>query len=103
MEPNEHTPPTIRTAGSRDVEALRRLAQLESARPLTGQILLAELDGAPIAAVSLETGAAIADPFRHTAQAVELLMQRRYRIVRQHSEVGQARSLLRRLAPRHGG
>jgi hypothetical protein len=103
MEPTNEQTPTIRTAGPEDAEALRRLAQLDSARPLTGEVLLAELDRAPIAAVSLETGAAVADPFRDSAEAVQLLMQRRYRIVRQHSEVGQARSLLRRLAPRHGG
>jgi hypothetical protein len=96
---NEQTP-TIRAAGAEDAQALRRLAQLESARPLTGHVLVAELDGEPLAAVSLETGAAIADPFRRSAEAVELLRRRRYRIVRQGSEVDQARSLLRRLVPR---
>jgi hypothetical protein len=96
---NEQTP-TVRAARPEDAQALHRLAQLESARPLTGHVLVAELDGDPVAAVSLETGAAVADPFRRSAEAVELLMQRRYRIVRQGSEVGQARSLLRRLVPR---
>jgi hypothetical protein len=93
--------PTIRTAGPEDAEALRRLAGLDSTPPLTGRVLLAEVDGDPIAAVSLETGAAVADPFRQSAEALALLMERRIRLAGQHSEVGQARSLLRRLAPHH--
>jgi hypothetical protein len=93
--------PTIRTAGPEDVEALRVLAGLDSTPPLTGRVLLAEVDGDPIAAVSLETGASVADPFRHSAEALALLTERRNRIVGQHSEDRPARSLLRRLAPHH--
>ena len=57
----------IRPATDADARALRRLAALDSARPLTGRVLIGELDGAPAAALSLKTGAAIADPFQPTA------------------------------------
>jgi hypothetical protein len=57
----------IRLATEHDAAALRRLAALDSARPLTGRILIGEIDGAPAAALSLKTGAIVADPFRHTA------------------------------------
>jgi hypothetical protein len=44
-QPDE--PVTIRTAGRDDLDALRRLAELDCARPLTGHLLLAEHHGAP--------------------------------------------------------
>jgi hypothetical protein len=56
----------IRSATEADAAALRRLAALDSARPLTGRVLIGELDGQPAAAMSLKTGIAIADPFQHT-------------------------------------
>jgi hypothetical protein len=90
---------TIRTAIPDDSGALRRLAELDSARPLSGSVLIAELDGAPLAAVSVETGAATADPFQHSADAVRLLRLRRYQLLRQGGDVAPARSLLRRLVP----
>jgi hypothetical protein len=90
---------TIRTALPDDSGALRRLAELDSARPLSGSVLIAELDGAPLAAVSVETGAATADPFQPSADAVRLLRLRRYQLLRQGGDVAPARSLLRRLVP----
>jgi hypothetical protein len=56
----------IRLATEHDAADLRRLAALDGARPLTGRILIGELDGAPAAALSLKTGRSIADPFRFT-------------------------------------
>ena len=56
----------IRHATEADAAALRRLAALDSARPLTGRVLIGELEGQPAAALSLKTGAAIADPFQRT-------------------------------------
>jgi hypothetical protein len=56
----------LRLATEHDAVALRRLAQLDNARPLTGRVLIGELDGVPAAALSLKTSRAIADPFRHT-------------------------------------
>jgi hypothetical protein len=89
---------TIRAAGPADAAALRRLAGLDSAPGLPGRVLLAEQDGEAVAAVSLETGTANANPFRPTAEAVRMLMQRRYELMRQGADVAPARSLLRRLA-----
>jgi hypothetical protein len=90
---------TIRLARPDDAHALRRLAELDSARPLRGRVLLAERDGAPLAALSLESGAATADPFQHSADAVRLLSLRRYQLLRQGGDMAPARSLLRRLVP----
>ena len=92
-------PLTIRLASAEDAPALRRLAQLDSANPLAGRVLLAELDGQSVAAVSLESGSTIADPFRHSADAARMLKVRRCQILSEGSDVAPARSLLRRLVP----
>jgi hypothetical protein len=63
----------IRAADGADGIALHRLAALDSARVPTGDLLVAETDGALVAAHAPGTGATIADPFRHTAEVVELL------------------------------
>jgi hypothetical protein len=93
-------PLTIRMAAHNDAAALARPARLDSARPLRGSVLLAELDGAPVAAVSLETGAVTADPFQHTADAVHVLTLRRDQLAGAGSDVARPRPRLRRLAPR---
>jgi hypothetical protein len=59
-----------------DELTLRRLAQLDSARPLPAPRLLALVDGQPLAAISLRDRAVIADPFAHTAHLVALLRER---------------------------
>jgi hypothetical protein len=64
---------TIRPALGTDGAALHRLAALDSARVPTGALLVAETDGALVAAHEPRSGATIADPFRHTAEVVELL------------------------------
>jgi hypothetical protein len=66
----------IRAARGSDGAALSRLAGLDSARVPAGELLVAEADGALVAAHAPGTGATIADPFRHTAQVVELLQLR---------------------------
>jgi hypothetical protein len=63
----------IRAADGADGIALHRLAALDSARVPTGDLLVAETDGALVAAHAPGTCATIADPFRHTADVVELL------------------------------
>jgi hypothetical protein len=63
----------IRAARGSDGESLRRLAALDSARVPSGDVLVAEAEGAVVAAHSPATGATIADPFRRTAEVVELL------------------------------
>jgi hypothetical protein len=64
---------TLRHANAADATALSRLAALDSSRVPSGELLVAELDGALVAALSVDTGAAIADPFEHTAAIVESL------------------------------
>ena len=67
------TPVLVRPAQSVDADDLRRLAALDSARPLTGDVLIAVQGGDIAAAMSLDTGAVIADPFQPTANLVDLL------------------------------
>ena len=68
------TPVLVRPARSIDADDLAVLASLDSARPLTGDVLLAEHSGGDIAAaMSVDTGAVIADPFQPTAHLVALL------------------------------
>ena len=85
---------SIRRAGPHDAPALCRLAALDSALPLTGEVLLAEVDGEPRAALSLADGAAIADPFAPTTALVELLRMRREQL-RTADPPGRARRPLR--------
>jgi hypothetical protein len=68
---------SIRRAGPHDAPALCRLAALDSAAPLRGEILVAEVDGVALAALSLADGSAVADPFARTAELVALLRLRR--------------------------
>ena len=64
---------TIRHAIAADEADLTRLAALDSSRVPSGELLVAELDGHLVAALSVDTGAAIADPFEHTAAIVDSL------------------------------
>jgi hypothetical protein len=64
---------TLRHATATDDAALTRLAALDSSRIPSGELLVAELDRTLVAALSIDTGAVIADPFEHTAAIVESL------------------------------
>ena len=66
-------PITFRKSTPADAGELRRLAELDSARPLSGPALLAEHRGHPVAAVSLDGRRSIADPSLPTADVVEML------------------------------
>ena len=62
-------------------EELERLAQL-SERPLhEGDWIVADVDGVAVAAVSVDDGATLYDPFRPTAQALSLLKLRRKQVL----------------------
>ena len=67
------TPVLVRPARSIDAADLADLAALDSAAPLTGEVLLAVSSGEVAAAMSLDTGAVVADPFVPTTHLVELL------------------------------
>ncbi len=77
----------IRLSHADQEPALRRLADLDDAPPLQGQVLIALVDGEPIAAASLSDGRAIANPFLPTEDLLVLLSLR-------------ARQLLPRRTPR---
>jgi uncharacterized protein (DUF849 family) len=69
-------PIVIRRAVADDLDALRYLAALDSARALLGDVLVAESGGVVRAAYSLDERRAIADPFVPTADLVTLLETR---------------------------
>ena len=62
----------IRPAYPDDATTLERLARLDSRRPLTGVVTVAERDGVLLAACAAD-GRMIADPFSPTADLVALL------------------------------
>jgi hypothetical protein len=70
----------IRAARGSDGPALRRLAALDSKDLPTGELLVAETDHELVAALSLNTGERVADPFRPTADVVDLLAFRAKRL-----------------------
>ena len=88
---------TIRRAGAADAGALVRLAALDSASPPTGDALLAEVGDELWAAIELDTGTAIADPFRPSGDLVDLL---RLRASRADGRDDAERGALARLLPR---
>lgn len=63
----------LRAERPTDESTLRRLAALDSAKPLKGRALVAEVDGRAVAALDLQDGRVVADPFVRTADAVEML------------------------------
>ena len=73
---NAFSSPIVRPATERDAVALARLAELDSAAPLIGDVLLAEERGVTVAATSLGDGRVIADPFRLTGPARAALRAR---------------------------
>jgi hypothetical protein len=67
---------TIRPAAESDSRSLAALAQLDSARPLDGDVLVAEREHSPLAAIDVISGRLVADPFRRTALDADLLRAR---------------------------
>ena len=61
----------IRHATATDEADLIRLAALDSSRVPSGELLVAQVDDNLVAALSVDTGAAIADPFEHTAAIID--------------------------------
>jgi hypothetical protein len=72
----------LRTARGDDDADLLRLAALDGARPLAGQALVAEENGAIVAALCVSTGRVVADPFSPSLHLVQLLRQH---AVRRHA------------------
>ena len=71
---------TIRQATASDAQAIERLAALDSTSAPPGALLLAEVGEELWAAVGIDSGTAIADPFRASGDLVELLRLRAGRL-----------------------
>lgn len=67
---------TLRPAAPEDSPDLHRVAQLDSAPLPSGRLLLAQVDRRILAAISIDTGAVIADPFARTTELVAMLRDR---------------------------
>jgi hypothetical protein len=74
----EGTAPAIelRLVGADEAHVVRRLAELDDAPELVGQVLLALIDGDAVAGLSLHDLRVVADPFVSTRDAVALLRLR---------------------------
>jgi hypothetical protein len=67
---------TIRTSRSADAPELERLAALDSQHLPTGELLVAEVGDEIVAAYAPESSRSIADPFRRTADVIDMLKLR---------------------------
>jgi hypothetical protein len=88
---------TLRLAVPADAEALDRLAQLDSRRAPRGAVIVAEVAGELWAAISVDDGHAVADPFRPTGELVALLVERSRQLRRARRTQG-----IERVWPRTG-
>jgi hypothetical protein len=66
----------LRLTRADEAHVVGRLAELDDAPRLEGQALLALIDGEAVAALSLEDGRVVANPFVRTEDAVALLRLR---------------------------
>ncbi|MFZ0377252.1 MAG: hypothetical protein WAL38_05430 [Solirubrobacteraceae bacterium] len=73
MTPQQKPVLALRVAHDDEGDVVRRIADLDNARTLNGEVLLALVDGEPVAARSLRDGRVVANPFVRTADAVALL------------------------------
>lgn len=70
----------IRLADDADVTSVARLAALDSAPIPESPLLLGLLDARPVVALSLRTGAVVADPFTPTLDVIALVRRRSERL-----------------------
>jgi hypothetical protein len=66
----------LRFAHPNEAEDVRRLAELDSSPALTGQVVIALINGDAVAAMSLLDQRVVANPFVTTREAVALLRLR---------------------------
>ena len=90
MTASVNTEITIRRVDLTDEDrgALLRLAERDSSAAPSGPVLGLEIEGSLIAAVSLNTGEAIADPFSRSAELRNLLELRAVQIRRRDRKRG---------------
>jgi len=77
---------TIRAALPGDETTLARLAELDSSHAPRGLVLIGEVDGEAWAALSVDDGHAVADPFRLSGDLVALLADRGRDLRRRHKD-----------------
>jgi hypothetical protein len=97
---------TIRTMDSseRDRRALARLAELDTREPLAGRVLGLEIDGAVVAAVEVDSGRILADPFSRTEEHRAILELRAKQLRHRHrGRHRRARGIGSRSRPALGG
>ncbi len=80
-----HPPQPVRAAIELRLSACRdeleRLAQLSERKLRGGDWIVADVNGVPVAAVSLDDGSTVYDPFKPTSQVVSLLELRRKQVL----------------------
>lgn len=64
---------TLRAGRAEDAEQLSDLAQLDSAKPFEGDVLVALLEDELVAAIGLDDGRVVASPMHPSAEVVALL------------------------------
>ena len=67
---------TVRRLANSNIDAIRRLAELDGKPTPIGAVLVAEVAEELVAAVPVDGGEALADPFKPTADIVALLRLR---------------------------
>jgi hypothetical protein len=77
---NIQTDPIVLRPSRGEHPEIRRLAALDTADALEGAVLVAEVAGAPRAAISLTDGRVVADPFSSTTDLADLLRLRAQRL-----------------------
>ena len=90
---------TIRRATEADGPRLDDLGALDHGHAPASPALVAELDGALVAALDLRTQRAIADPFAASAEAVELLRLRAAQLVSADAFSSSPEAALQPVAP----
>jgi hypothetical protein len=70
-------PLTLRPTRPGDTAVLRH----DGGRPMTGRVVKAELDGAPLAIVAVDSGSPRADPITRARFAVRVLLMHRGQVI----------------------
>lgn len=95
--PKTDTTLTIRRLSDSDDADVARLVELDSGSGLQAPLLGAEVEGRLLAAVSVETGEVLADPFSRTAELRDMLELRALQLRKRSPKV--KRGLRHRHAP----
>jgi hypothetical protein len=97
VEPQLPDAVLVRHATSADAARIRTVAHLDDRRLPGGPFLVAEMSDEVVAAMSLSSGVVVADPFRRTRDAADMLRLRAAQLAARERQVAarQARAALR--------